>query len=163
MQPSGEEEEDVATSPRKKKPAGGRASDGDEVETIQARSFGYYAFSSTSGSAPMICRHIDEGVEWGFSWLGVTGRFCHKTQMGPAKCVYCVCVPGTVYDVLFPPCGKNVCQVGLQFLSVVDSSKVWGIWCGLDECLIFFTEVGGGGVRGSGALRSPYHYTTWLR
>ncbi len=69
VQPSGEEEEDVATSPRKKKPAagGGRASDGDEVETIQAQSFGYYAFSSTSGSAPMICRHIDEGVVWGFS------------------------------------------------------------------------------------------------
>jgi hypothetical protein len=49
VQPSGEEEEDVATSPRKKKPAGGRASDGDEVETIQAPVFRiwYYAFSST--------------------------------------------------------------------------------------------------------------------
>ena len=57
VQPSVEEEEDVATSPRKKKPAGGRASDGDEVETIQAHSsFGYDAFSSTSGSAPVMGR-----------------------------------------------------------------------------------------------------------
>ncbi len=52
---------------------------------------------------------IDEGVVWGFSWLGATGgRFCHKhkTQKGPAKCVYCV------WCTLFPSCGWNLCQFG---------------------------------------------------
>ncbi len=42
---------------------------------------------------PMICKYIDEGVVWGFSWLGATGRrFWNKTQKGPAECVYGVCV-----------------------------------------------------------------------
>ncbi len=32
---------------------------------------------------------ITIGVVWGFPWLGATDqRFCHKTQRGPAKCVY---------------------------------------------------------------------------
>ncbi len=32
-----------------------------------------------------------KGVVWGFSWMWATGRrFCHKTQKGPAECVYCV-------------------------------------------------------------------------
>ncbi len=43
----------------------------------------------------------------------------------------------TVYGVLFSPCGWNLCQVGRQFRSVFDNSKVQGIWFGLDECLIF--------------------------
>jgi hypothetical protein len=43
---------------------------------------------------PMICSYIDEGMfreVFSFSGLGATGlRFCHKTQKGPAKSVYCV-------------------------------------------------------------------------
>ncbi len=99
----------------------------------------------------MICRYIyvDEGVVgsgMGFSWLGATG---HKTQKGPAKCVYCLCVLCVIYS--FPPCGWNLCQVGRQFLSVVDNSKVWGIWFGLAECVslqyLAQGEGQGGGLR----------------
>ncbi len=65
------------------------------------------------------------------------------------------------------PCGWNLCQVGQQFLSVVVNSEVWGKWYGLPDCLSsisnLVSSVGGGGVRGSGAVSSPYHYTTWLR
>jgi hypothetical protein len=35
--------------------------------------------------------------------------------------VYCV------WCTLLPPLAENFCQVRLQFLSVVDNSKVWGI------------------------------------
>jgi hypothetical protein len=41
----------------------------------------------------------------------------------------------TVYS--FPPYDGNLCQIGRQFLSVVDNSKVWGKQYGLAECLIF--------------------------
>jgi hypothetical protein len=86
-----------------------------------------------------------KGVVPGFSWLWATGRrFCHKTQQGPAKFVYAV-----------PPIGR-------KFPSVVDNSKVWGIWYGLDECLIF-QLAGWGGWTGSGAISFLYHHTTWIR
>ncbi len=57
---------------------------------------------------PMICRYIDEGVVGSSMGLFLIGgaagrRFCHKTQKGPVKCVYCVCVLCMVYS--FPPCG----------------------------------------------------------
>ncbi len=38
--------------------------------------------------------------------------------------------------------------VGRQFLSVVDSSKVLGICCGLAECLIFHSKLAGRGGGG---------------
>ncbi len=46
-----------------------------------------------------------------------------------------VCVLCTVYS--FTPCGLNLCQIGQQFLSVVDISKVWGKWYGLADYLLF--------------------------
>jgi hypothetical protein len=42
-----------------------------------------------------------------------------------------------VYGVLFSLRGWNLFQIGRQFLSVVDNSKVWGKWYGFAECLIF--------------------------
>ncbi len=54
----------------------------------------------------------------------------------PAICMYCVLCP-----VLFYPCSWNLCQIGRQFLSVVDNSKVWGILYGLAECLIFHSQL----------------------
>ncbi len=67
---------------------------------------------------------------WATGW-----RFCRKTQKGPAKCVYCVRLLYTVYS--FPHCGWNFCEIGRQFLSVLDNNKVWGKLYGLAECLIF--------------------------
>ncbi len=61
----------------------------------------------------MICRYIGEGAVWGFFSLGGP-KILPKSQKRPAKCVYCV------YS--FPPCCWNLCQVGRQFLSVVESS-----------------------------------------
>ena len=43
----------------------------------------------------------------------------------------------TVYGVLFSPCSRNLCQIGQQILSIVDNSKVCGIWYGLSEFIIF--------------------------
>ncbi len=46
----------------------------------------------------------------------------------------------TVYSVLFPPplvAATCACKIGLQILSVLGNSKVWGKWYGLAECLIF--------------------------
>ncbi len=80
----------------------------------------------------MIFRYIDGAFP---DWGDTRQRFCYKTQKGPAKCVNCVCVLCMVYS--FPPCGWNLRQVGRQFLWVVDNNKVWGIWFGLAECLIF--------------------------
>jgi hypothetical protein len=64
------------------------------------------------------CRDICEGAVWGFFWLEEPKR--------PAN----VC---TVYS--FPPCCWNLCQVGRQFLSVVDNSKVWA------NCLLFHSRI----------------------
>ncbi len=68
--------------------------------------------------------------------------------------VHCVCVLRT-----FPPFGWNLCQVGRQFLSVVDNSKVLGIW----YWFAWMSDISQLASWGWGVLRSPDHYTTWLR
>ena len=62
VQPSGEEEEDVATSPRKRKPAagGGRASDGDEVETIQAHRLSDTYMDTCCDESSPPCRRVSD-------------------------------------------------------------------------------------------------------
>jgi hypothetical protein len=72
----------------------------------------------------MMCIYIDErviGSGMGLFLGAIDRRFCHKTQKGPAKCVYCV-------RVLFsPPVAEIRARLAGQKLSVVDNIKVWGI------------------------------------
>ncbi len=119
-------------------------------------------------SQAIICRYIDEGVVGNVigPFLSTGRRLCHKTQKRPAKCMCTVlCM---VFS--FPPCVWNLklCPVGQQYLSVVDSSSVWGILYGLAECLIFHSyssQQGGGGGEGEWGTKLPIslHYRTWLR
>jgi hypothetical protein len=90
--------------------------------------------------------YIDEGVIWGFSWLKATGRrFGHKTQKGPAKFVYCVCVLCMVsFSPLwlkFVPGWSAVSVRSWQQYSLVH--MIWFGW--MSDISQLASRVGGGG------------------
>ncbi len=82
-----------------------------------------FQLAHTSHRVDIFVEEAGEGSGMGSVWLGAICRiFCRKTQMGPTK---------------YSSPGGCLCQIGRQFLSVVDNSEVWGKWYGMADCLLF--------------------------
>ncbi len=109
----------------------------------------------------MMCRW-GSGGEWGMGLFLIGGNWPEDsaTKLKRGRLNEC-----TVYMVSSPPpCDWNLCKFERQFLSVVDNSKVWGIWFGLAVQMSDISQIasrgGGGGGKGEFGTKFPIslHY-----
>ncbi len=94
---------------------------------------------------------------WGFPEWGPLAEYSASKLKGGQLNVCTVYVYVYVYS--FPPCGRNLCEVGRQFLSLVDKSIVWfGRMSDISQLALHYLAQGEGQVGGLRSLPLMYRY-----